>query len=199
MAAAGLAGPGIIPSWILGWAYWRSVVSLPAIEAEATRTFRGGRFPEPPMLTTVDGVRLLSWPRGIPGGCVLVFAFFALDFFGARCLAESSRWTTLWAITLPTVRFIFAFFILNGKLHLLRRVRPHGRAPRPPSTNLVRRPLPLPWHLGGPEPILRALFMSLAAALVKPGHGRSIKTGAAMEPLSLANPSIPCSPKRSTP
>jgi amino acid transporter len=105
---------GAFSGWIIGWAYWLSVVSIPPIEAEATLTYLGGRFPETHLLTTVDGVQLLSWPTGILSGFVLMFVFFALNFFGARFLAESNRWVTLWKIALPTVTFIFLFFILNG-------------------------------------------------------------------------------------
>ncbi|MDO5745308.1 MAG: APC family permease [Micrococcaceae bacterium] len=105
---------GAFSGWIIGWAYWLSVVSIPPIEAEATLTYIGGRFPETNLLTTVDGVQLLSWPTGILSGFVLMFVFFALNFFGARFLAESNRWVTLWKITLPTLTFIFLFFILNG-------------------------------------------------------------------------------------
>lgn len=105
---------GAFSGWIIGWAYWLSVVSIPPIEAEATLTYIGGRFPETNLLTTVDGVQLLSWPTGILSGFILMFVFFALNFFGARFLAESNRWVTLWKITLPTLTFIFLFFILNG-------------------------------------------------------------------------------------
>ncbi|WP_207344454.1 APC family permease [Arthrobacter sp. E3] len=105
---------GAFSGWIIGWAYWLSVVSIPPIEAEATLTYLGGRFPETGFLTTVDGVQLLSWPQGIVSGFILMAVFFILNFFGARFLAESNRWVTLWKIALPTLTFIFLFFILNG-------------------------------------------------------------------------------------
>ncbi|MDN6169822.1 MAG: APC family permease [Micrococcaceae bacterium] len=105
---------GAFSGWIIGWAYWLSVVSIPPIEAEATLTYIGGRFPDTHFLTTVDGVQLLSWPTGILSGFVLMFLFFVLNFFGARFLAESNRWVTIWKIALPTLTFIFLFFILDG-------------------------------------------------------------------------------------
>lgn len=105
---------GAFSGWIIGWAYWLSVVSIPPIEAEATLTYLGGRFPETGFLATVDGVQLLSWPNGIVSGFILMALFFVLNFFGARFLAESNRWVTLWKIALPTATFIFLFFILNG-------------------------------------------------------------------------------------
>jgi amino acid transporter len=106
---------GSLSGWIIGWAYWLSVVSIPPIEAEATLTYIGGRFPELHLLTNVDGVDVLSWPTGILAGFALMLVFFALNFFGARFLAESNRWVTLWKIALPTLTFIFLFFILKGQ------------------------------------------------------------------------------------
>lgn len=105
---------GAFSGWIIGWAYWLSVVSIPPIEAEATLTYLGGRFPETHFLTTVDGVQVLSWPTGILSGFALMLIFFVLNFFGARFLAESNRWVTIWKIALPTLTFIFLFFILDG-------------------------------------------------------------------------------------
>lgn len=105
---------GSLAGWIIGWAYWLSVVSIPPIEAEATLTYLGGRFPQTHFLQTVDGVQVLSWPSGILTGFGLMFLFFVLNFFGARFLAESNRWVTLWKIALPTLTFIFLFFILKG-------------------------------------------------------------------------------------
>lgn len=105
---------GAFSGWIIGWAYWLSVVSIPPIEAEATLTYLGGRFPATHFLTTVDGVQVLSWPYGIGSGFILMLLFFVLNFFGARFLAESNRWVTIWKIALPTLTFIFLFFILDG-------------------------------------------------------------------------------------
>ena len=89
-------------------------MSIPPIEAEATLTYLGGRFPATGFLTTVDGVQLLAWPRGIVSGFILMALFFVLNYFGAKFLAESNRWVTWWKIALPTLTFIFLFFILNG-------------------------------------------------------------------------------------
>jgi len=105
---------GSLSGWIIGWAYWLSVVSIPPIEAEATLTYLGGRFPNLHLLTTVEGVQVLSWPTGILAGFALMVVFFALNFFGARFLAESNRWVTIWKIALPTLTFIFLFFIFKG-------------------------------------------------------------------------------------
>jgi amino acid transporter len=105
---------GTLAGWIIGWAYWLSVVSIPPIEAEAVLTYLGGRFPETHFLTTKAGVDVLSWPTGILSGIVLMLLFFVLNFLGARFLAESNRWVTLWKIVLPTLTFIFLFFVLDG-------------------------------------------------------------------------------------
>jgi amino acid transporter len=106
---------GSLSGWIIGWAYWLSVVSIPPIEAEATLTYLGGKFPGTGFLTTVQGVDVLSWPNGILAGFGLTALFFVLNFFGAKFLAESNKWVTLWKIALPTLTFIFLFFILKGQ------------------------------------------------------------------------------------
>src|SRR5699024_8613038 len=104
---------GALSGWIIGWAYWLSVVTIPPIEAEAVLTYLGGRFPESHFLVTKAGVDMLSWPTGIITGIILMVVFFFLNFFGAKFLAESNRWVTLWKIALPTLTFLFLFFILD--------------------------------------------------------------------------------------
>ncbi|GAB3569165.1 APC family permease [Spelaeicoccus albus] len=121
---------GSLSGWIIGWAYWLSVVSIPPIEAEAVLTYLGGRFPEAHFLTTKAGVDVLSWPVGILSGVVLMLVFFVLNFFGAKFLAESNRWVTIWKIALPTITFIFLFFILNGSnFHAYGGFAPEGAPP----------------------------------------------------------------------
>lgn len=106
---------GSFSGWIIGWAYWLSVVAIPPIEAVATLTYLGGRFPAAHLLTTVEGVSMLSWPTGILVGIALMLLFFCLNYFGSRLLAESNRWVTVWKIALPTATFLFLFYVLRGE------------------------------------------------------------------------------------
>lgn len=105
---------GSFSGWIIGWAYWLSVVSIPPIEAVAALTYVGGKWPQLGLLTTVDGVHMLSWPTGIVAGIVLMLLFFCLNFFGSKLLAESNRWVTIWKIALPVLTFLFLFYIFDG-------------------------------------------------------------------------------------
>ncbi|HEX7339973.1 MAG TPA: APC family permease [Rhodanobacteraceae bacterium] len=105
---------GQFSGWIIGWAYWLSVVAIPPIEAVAALTYMGGEWPQLGLLHTVDGVSMLTWPVGIFAGIGLMLLFFCLNFFGSKLLAESNRWVTLWKIALPTATFIALFFTLDG-------------------------------------------------------------------------------------
>lgn len=105
---------GSLSGWIIGWAYWISVVAIPALEAVATLTYIGGEFDQLGLLTTVNGVHMLSWPNGILAGIALMILFFCLNYFGSRLLAESNKWVTIWKIALPTLTFIALFFTLDS-------------------------------------------------------------------------------------
>src|SRR5699024_9127603 len=105
---------GSFSGWIIGWAYWLSVVAIPPIEAVAALTYIGGKWPQLGLLTDVNGIDMLSWPVGIFAGIGLMILFFVLNFFGSKLLAESNRWVTYWKIALPVATFLFLFYILDG-------------------------------------------------------------------------------------
>lgn len=105
---------GVFTGWVIGWIYWLSVVTIPALEAEAVLTYLGGKFPQTGLLATRAGVTLLTWPRGILAGVGLMLLFFVLNIFGARLLAEANRWVTLWKLVIPTVTFCMLFVVLDG-------------------------------------------------------------------------------------
>ncbi|MGH8215947.1 MAG: APC family permease [Rhodanobacteraceae bacterium] len=105
---------GAFSGWIIGWAYWLSVVAIPPIEAVASLTYIGGKWPELHLLTEVNGIHMLSWPTGILAGFGLMLLFFCLNFFGSKLLAESNRWVTYWKIALPVLTFLFLFYIMDG-------------------------------------------------------------------------------------
>lgn len=105
---------GAFTGWVMGWIYWLSVVTIPALEAEAVVTYLGGKFAGAELLHTKAGVTLLTWPRGILAGVGLMLLFFALNIFGARLLAETNRWVTLWKLVIPGITFCMLFVVLNG-------------------------------------------------------------------------------------
>lgn len=105
---------GSLLGWIIGWAYWISVVAIPALEAVATLTYIGGKFPQLHFLMSVNEVDMLSWPNGILAGIGLMMLFFCLNYFGSKLLAETNKWVTIWKIALPALTFIALFFLLDG-------------------------------------------------------------------------------------
>lgn len=121
---------GKFTGWVVGWAYWLAVVSIPPIEAEAVLTYLGGAFPDAGLYTTVQGVPVLSWPTGILCGIGLMIIFFLLNFFGARLFGESNRWMTIWKLLIPTATFCFLFAIFKGSnFTSYGGFMPHGIAP----------------------------------------------------------------------
>jgi amino acid transporter len=107
LSNGGLAG------WILGLSYWLANVSLPAIEAVAALTYLGGLFPRLGLLTTRDGVSMLSWPNGIAFGVLMMIAFLAINLFGVKLLSEANRWVTWWKIIVPTLTFLLLLFAFH--------------------------------------------------------------------------------------
>ncbi|MHB1740615.1 MAG: APC family permease [Actinomycetes bacterium] len=105
---------GAYTGWIIGWAYWLSAISVPAIEAEAVVTFIGGRFKSLGIVGVSHGITVLTWWRGITAGIVLMAIFFLLNYFGIRLLAETNRWITWWKLIIPTLTFILLFFAFRG-------------------------------------------------------------------------------------
>lgn len=105
---------GSLTGWIIGWAYWISVVAIPALEAVAALTYIGGKWQNLGLLTKVDGVEMLSWPTGIIAGIIIMGLFFVLNYFGSKLLAESNKWVTIWKIALPVLTFLFLFYILDS-------------------------------------------------------------------------------------
>lgn len=121
---------GAYAGWIIGWAYWLSAVTIPPIEAIATITYLGGKFPGAGFLEKKNGIQILSWPAGILFGIVLMILFFALNYFGAKFLSESNRWVTIWKLLLPTLTFLGLFFVLDASnFHSYGGFLPEGVAP----------------------------------------------------------------------
>jgi amino acid transporter len=121
---------GAFTGWIMGWAYWLSAVSVPAIEAEAVVTYMGGRFPSAQLTYSSAVGPILQWPRGIGFGVGLMIIFSALNFFGVRLLSEVNRWFVWWKLVVPVVTFIFLFLLFKGSnFTLYGGFTPRGSAP----------------------------------------------------------------------
>jgi amino acid transporter len=105
---------GAFTGWIMGWGYWLSAVTIPALEAVAVLTYLGGKFPGTGFLTTKNGVTLLAWPNGILAGIGIMLLFLGLNLVGIKALSETNRWITLWKIIIPTLTFVGLFFVFHG-------------------------------------------------------------------------------------
>jgi amino acid transporter len=124
---------GAYTGWIMGWTYWLSAITVPAIEAEAVVTYVGGQAGGN-MEKVSHGVTVLTWPNGILFFLGLMALFFVLNFFGIKLLAEANRWVTWWKIIIPSITAIFLFTIMRGSnftsLHFgsARGFTPYGTA-----------------------------------------------------------------------
>ena len=64
--------------WFMGWAYFLSAVTVPAIEAEAVITYVGGQT-DIGLTHTVNGVDgVMQWPNGVLFAIGLMILFFIL-------------------------------------------------------------------------------------------------------------------------
>ena len=101
--------------WFMGWAYFLSAVTVPAIEAEAVITYVGGQT-DIGLTHTVNGVDgVMQWPNGVLFAIGLMLLFFLLNFFGIKLLAEANRWVTVWKIIIPALTAIFLFSIMKSE------------------------------------------------------------------------------------
>jgi amino acid transporter len=103
---------GAFLSWFNGWGYLIATLALPVIEVQAVLTYIGGAWPELGFLEERAGITVLSWPRGILVGFLLLFVFFLLNSFGAKLLSESNKYVTIWKIVIPllTAGLMFTAF-----------------------------------------------------------------------------------------
>ncbi len=104
---------GAYTGWFIGWTYWLSAITVPAIEAEAVVTYVGGQVGGN-FVTLSYGQYVMTWPNGIGFFVGLMALFFVLNFFGIRLLSEVNRWFTWWKIVIPSLTAIFMFTIFKG-------------------------------------------------------------------------------------
>jgi amino acid transporter len=120
---------GAYTGWLIGWTYWLSALTVPAIEAEAVVTYVGGQAGGN-LETVSHGVTVLTWPNGILFFLGLMTIFFVLNYFGVKLLAEVNRWFTWWKLIIPSITAIFLFVVLRGSnFTSLSFGRTHGFAP----------------------------------------------------------------------
>jgi amino acid transporter len=105
---------GAFLNWFNGWGYLIATLSLPVIEAQAVLTYVGGHWRQLGLLTQRSGTTILSWPRGILAGFVLLFVFFLLNSFGAKLLSESNKYVTIWKLVIPLVTAGLMFTALSS-------------------------------------------------------------------------------------
>ncbi|HYX94274.1 MAG TPA: APC family permease [Geodermatophilus sp.] len=100
---------GAFLSWFNGWGYLIAALALPVIEVQAVITYIGGHWRQLGLLEERAGITVLSWPRGILVGFVLLFVFFLLNSFGAKLLSESNKYVTIWKLVIPLVTAALMF------------------------------------------------------------------------------------------
>jgi amino acid transporter len=105
---------GSYTGWIIGWTYWLSAISVPAIEAEAVVTYVSGTYPSAGF-TTISHTKTVLTGAGIGFAVGLMLFFFLLNVAGIRLLGETNRIVTWWKILLPTATFCFLFLAFNSK------------------------------------------------------------------------------------
>jgi len=105
---------GNFTGWLIGWTYWLSAITVPAIEAEAVVTYVSSQTKTGTLTKISAGVTTLKWPDGILFAIGLMLLFWVLNFFGIRLLSEVNRWVTWWKLIIPTLTFIFLFTVLRA-------------------------------------------------------------------------------------
>jgi len=108
---------GGLAGFLLGWAYFLSAVSVPAIEAEGVITYAGTYVKG---LVTPTGVLTAV---GILLAAILMLGFFFLNYFGIKVMGKTNTGMTWWKLIIPsatvalllTVHFnIGNFFLKTG-------------------------------------------------------------------------------------
>lgn len=98
---------------LIGWAYLLAGSATAPIESEAVITYIGGKFPGLDLTRTAQGVKVLTG-SGIGLALVLILVFFVVNYFGVRFLAEVNRWVVWWKLIIPTLTFLFLFFLFRA-------------------------------------------------------------------------------------
>jgi amino acid transporter len=107
---------GAFTGWVIGWTYFLSAITVPAIEAEAVVTYIGSSqvAPHSGLTTTDHGITVLAAPRGILFFLGLMALFFVLNYFGIKLLSRVNHVVTWWKLVIPTVTFCFLLTIFHG-------------------------------------------------------------------------------------
>ncbi len=92
--------------YLIGWAYFLSAVSVPAIEASATVTYLSYFVPS---LTYSNGVLT---PEGIALSYVLLILFFFLQYAGVKVLGAVTHGAGWWKLIVPSLTVILSLVFL---------------------------------------------------------------------------------------
>ncbi|AKA47759.1 amino acid transporter [uncultured archaeon] len=100
---------GGFAGFMLGWAYFLSAVSVPAIEAEAVITV-ASTWTKPYGLILVETSGVLSL-IGILLAGLLMLGFFFLNYFGIRIMGKTNTGMTWWKLVIPVGTVILLLFV----------------------------------------------------------------------------------------
>ena len=112
---------GEFAGFLLGWARILSVVTIPAIEAEAVVSALEALGSHAHLvfgLTSVgtfegSPVTVLT-PTGVAIAFVLMVGFFLLNYAGVTVLGRVNAWVTLWKLIVPTATFLALFAVFRA-------------------------------------------------------------------------------------
>lgn len=90
---------GGFAGFLLGWAYFLSAVSVPAIEAEAVITV-AGTYTQNFGLVLVENSGVLT-AYGILFAGLLMLLFFFLNYFGIKIMGKTNTYMTWWKLIIP--------------------------------------------------------------------------------------------------
>lgn len=120
---------GSFAGYMLGWAYFLSAVSVPAIEAIAVITYAGSYTPKYGLnLVQANGVLT---GIGIILSMILMLAFFFLNYAGIRVMGKTNTYMTWWKLIIPvgTVLILIFFGNFQASNFTAGGFEPYGFAP----------------------------------------------------------------------
>ncbi len=118
---------GNFAGFILGWAYFLSAVSVPAIEAEAVITYAATYTPKYGINLVYIHTVILN-PLGILFAGLLMLLFFFVNYFGVRTMGKINTGMTWWKLIIPiaTILILLVVHFNVSNLFLSNGFVPYG-------------------------------------------------------------------------